>query len=173
MRLYSAIDRHREVWTWRTPRRLASLYAPVNPTKPPPYHSARQNGSLVIEVEADDWATLLERSALAVSDASCPIGNFDTWTARRVTARGGSPAEVLERWLTQVLDDMRTSGFLPALVEVERAEPARAAGIVRGGCVDLPAGCEPVGPLEAGTVEVDAADPGQPWRARFRVRRTP
>jgi SHS2 domain-containing protein len=127
----------------------------------------------VIEVEADDWATLLERSALAVSDAICPIGTFDTWTARRVTARGGSRAEVLEGWLRQVLDDVRTSGFLPALVEVERAEPARAAGIVRGGCVDLAAGREPVGPLEAGTVEVETADSGRPWRARFRVRRTP
>jgi SHS2 domain-containing protein len=146
----------------------------VNPTKPPPYRLAPQNGSLVIEVEAGDWASLLERSALAVSDAIQPIGTFDTWTARRVTARGGTPAEVLEGWLSQVLDDVRTSGFLPALVEVERAEGARASGVVRGGCIDL-ASCaprHPVGPLESGTVEVVPPEADGPWRARFRVRRT-
>jgi SHS2 domain-containing protein len=145
----------------------------VNPTHPPPYHVAPQNGSLVIEVEAADWASLLERSALAVSDAIQPIGTFDTWTARRVAVRGGSPSEILEGWLAQVLDDVRASGFLPALVEVERAEDARASGVVRGGCVDLAARPprHPVGSLEAGTVTVEPAVGSRPWRARFRVRR--
>ena len=110
-------------------------------------------------------------ATLSLSDAVVPIGRFETWTARRVSARGATPSETLGRWLESVLADWRAGGFLPSLVEIERAEPARAGGILRGGCVPAdgprPA-TDPTG-VVAGSVVVGPGVGGVPWLARFAV----
>jgi len=145
----------------------------VQPVERPPYRLATvTDGGTELEVEAPDWAALLGAAALALSDSVRPLGAFDTWTARRVSARGQSHGEVLEKWLAVVVEDANASGFLPVLAEVERAEEHRASGIHRGG---IPSDAE--GPptrrfaaVVTGSVRVEAAAPGRAWRAVFQVR---
>jgi SHS2 domain-containing protein len=144
----------------------------VHPVERPPYRLDVEHGVSRFEVDAADFAGLLAAAALALSDATRPLGRFDVWTARRVSVRGAGPSEVLERWLSTLLHDARESGFLPALIEVERAESARASGIHRGGIAS-----EDAGPAErqftavvAGSVVVEPGGPGRPWRAKFDAR---
>jgi SHS2 domain-containing protein len=145
----------------------------VQPVDRPPYRlTTRDDGSVAIDVEARDWPGLLGAAALALSDACRPLGVFDTWTARRVTARGKTHEEVLARWLATLLHDAAASGFLPALAEVERAEEHRASGIHRGGIAS-----EGDGPptrrlteVVDGTLRVEAGADGAPWRATFVAR---
>lgn len=142
----------------------------MNPIERPSYALSTEGKVATLSVEAPDWSRLLEIAALSLSDVVRPIGEFETWTARRVSVRGRTPVETLERWLESAVADWRHGGFLPSLVEVETAEPLRAAGIYRGGCVDpdepRPA-LDPSG-IVAGSVEVTPSPHG-PWRARFAV----
>lgn len=161
------------------PRNLAraskegTLYGlPVNPVERPAYRLLPSDAVARVDVEGADWPHLVAAAALALSDAVRPVGSFDTWTARRVSVRGAGHDEVLERWLGVLLADLAASGFLPAIVEIERADDARASGIHRGGIaadvVDPAAhGLRAVVP---GSVVVEPGDHGRPWRARFDAR---
>lgn len=155
-------------------RREGTLSLPVHPVDRPPYRLAPAPADALVRVhvEAPDWAGLVAAATLALSDAVRPLGSFETWSARRMNVRGDGHDDVLERWLTQVLADLAASGFLPAIVEFDRAEPSRAAGILRGG-----APAEDHGPaaralraLVPGSVVVEPAEGGRPWRARFDAR---
>jgi hypothetical protein len=137
----------------------------VNPIERPPYAAKPHPLGLEIEVTAADWPGLLAAALLAASDAVRPLGRFGTWTARRVAARGGG-SEVLAGWLAQLAGDFCATGFLPALVEVEKTGPAGASGVVRGGVEDA-AGAPPSFPLRAVPVSEVSVVPGAPWRARF------
>ena len=144
----------------------------MNPIEPPRYRRTPSGGDLQIEVTAADWPALLAAATLSLSDVVHPLGSFETWTARRMTAKGTGPTEVLEKWLRDVLEDHKTSGFLPALVEVEKAEPSRAVGIHRGGIegtgsTGMASGRTFV--LRAGKTSVTPASGGTPWEARFVV----
>lgn len=134
----------------------------MNPVERPPYVSRPHPLGLEVEVTAADRPGLLQAACLAASDAVRPLGAFGTWTARRVTGRGGAPA-VLSAWLAQIAADFQASGFLPALVEVEKADATAATGIFRGGAEDAPA----VFPLRAVPAEEVRVVEGSPWRARF------
>jgi SHS2 domain-containing protein len=150
-----------------------TLYAtPVNPVERPPYRLLPTDSVVRLDVEGADWPHLLAAAALALSDAIRPVGSFDTWTARRVAVRGATPAELLERWLGVLLSDLAVSGFLPAIVEIERAEATRATGIHRGGlAADLGGPAAPgLRTIVPGSVVVDVGDHGRPWRARFDAR---
>jgi SHS2 domain-containing protein len=144
----------------------------VNPNERPRYSVEVQGGVATLAVDAPDWPSLLSTAVLAVSDLIVPIGRFETWTARRVSARGAGPDETLYRVLESALVDWTEGGFLPSLVEVERAELVRVAGILRGGCLDpdgpRPA-IDPTG-IVPGSAVVTEGGPGGPWRARFRLR---
>jgi len=147
----------------------------VNPVERPLYRFLPTDAVVRLDVEGADWPHLLAATALALSDAVRPIGSFDTWTARRVAVRGASHAEVLERWLHVLLADLAVSGFLPAIVEIERAEPQRAGGIHRGGIAVEPsdavgAAAPGLHSIVPGSVVVEAGDDGRPWRARFEAR---
>lgn len=143
----------------------------VNPIERPSYSVEVQGGVATLAVDAPDWPSLLTTAVLAVSDLIVPIGRFETWTARRVSARGAAPSETLHRFLESALLDWTEGGFLPSLVEIEAAERGRAAGIFRGGCLDpdgpRPA-IDPTGLVPAATI-VTEGGAGSPWRARFRV----
>jgi SHS2 domain-containing protein len=137
----------------------------VNPIQPPRYKPTSADALLAIEVEAADWPSLLSAAALAVSDAIHPLGDFQTWTARRVTARGATNAAMLERWVATLLDDVNVSGFLPALVEIERTEPGRIAGVHRGGCVEEAGATHRFRGVVPGASTVTPGGDGEPWRA--------
>lgn len=137
----------------------------MNPIERPPYATKAHPLGLEIEVTAADWPSLLAAAVLAASDAVRPLGKFATWTARRVSGRGGS-SEVLAGWLTQLASDFRASGFLPALVEVEMTGPSGASGIIRGGAED-PLEVPTAFALRAVPASEVAVVPGAPWRARF------
>lgn len=147
----------------------------VQPVERPRYSLAADGDLVTIAVEAPTWAGLLEVAALAASDAVRPLGCFDVWTARRASARGGSPAAVLAHWVGVVLHDHEVSGFLPALVEVDRAEPHRAHAVLRGGVAPEAAGPPERRFLEvaAGLASVEEGRDGAPWRARFALRLAP
>lgn len=156
----------------RAPKEGTLYGTPVNPVERPPYRLLPTDALVRLDVEGADWPHLVAAAALALSDAVRPVGSFDTWTARRVSVRGATPEEVLERWLGVLLSDLAVSGFLPAIVEIERAEPTRAAGIHRGGlaadAVDPAAhGLRAIVP---GSVVVEPGDGGRSWRARFDAR---
>lgn len=144
----------------------------MNPVERPPYRLLPTDAVVRVDVEGADWPHLLAAAALALSDAVRPVGSFDTWTARRVSVRGAGPAEVLERWLGVLLCDLAVSGFLPAIVEIERAEPDRASGIHRGGIAADATDASARGLLAVvpGSVVVDVGEHGRPWRARFDAR---
>jgi hypothetical protein len=137
----------------------------VNPLERPLYVATPHPAGLEIEVTAPDWPALLAVSCLAASDAVRPLGRFGTWTARRVSGRGGAPA-VLSAWLATLAADFAASGFLPSLVEVDKADAALAAGIFRGGVEDA-ADVAPAFPLRAVPEAEVRVTPGAPWRARF------
>lgn len=137
----------------------------MNPIERPPYASRPHPSGLEIEVTAPDWPGLLSAAGLAASDAIRPLGRFGTWTARRVAGRGDAPA-VLSAWLGQIAADFRASGFLPALVEVEKAGAGAASGVFRGGTED-PGDAPPAFPLHAVPPEEVRVVEGSPWRARF------
>ena len=143
----------------------------MNPIERPRYAVEVSGQVATLAVDAPDWPALLTVAALALSDLVVPIGRFETWTARRVSARGRTASETLERWLESALADWRAGGFLPSLVEVETAEPLRAAGIFRGGRLDPdePRPATNPGDVVRGSVEVTAGSPSAPWRARFSV----
>ena len=82
---------------------------------------------------------------------------------------------MLERWLHVLLSDLAVSGFLPAIVELEHAEPHRAGGIHRGGIAGDPsdgvgAPAHGLRSIVPGSVVVDPGEDGRPWRARFDAR---
>ena len=137
----------------------------MNPVERPPYDLRPHPLGLEIEVSAPDWRGLLTAACLAASDAVRPLGRFGTWTARRVTGRGGAPA-VLSSWLAQLAADFTASGFLPALVELERVEDTAASGIFRGGAEDSGESA-PAFLLRAVPADEVRVTPGTPWRARF------
>jgi SHS2 domain-containing protein len=144
----------------------------VQPIERPAYRLDVVGGEARFAVEASGFGALIVAAALALSDAMRPVGSFDVWTARRVSVRGAGAVEVLERWLTLLLEDTEASGFLPALVEIERAEPTRASGIHRGGIAP-----DEEGPPERtlstvvpGSTVVEPGGAERPWRARFSVR---
>jgi len=143
----------------------------VNPIERPRYSVEVQGGVATLVVDAPDWPSLLSTAVLAVSDLIVPIGRFETWTARRVSARGADTSATLHRFLESALLDWTEGGFLPSLVELERAEAVRAGGIFRGGCLDpdgpRPA-IDPTGLVPDGTV-VTEGGPAAPWRARLRL----
>lgn len=147
----------------------------VQPVERPRYALAVEGDLATISVEAPTWAALLEGAVLAASDAVRPLGCFDVWTARRVTARGATPTAVVAQWVAAVVSDHESSGFLPALVEVDRAEPTRAHAILRGGVAPESAGAPERHVLEvaAGSVAVEEGRDGTPWRARFALRLAP
>lgn len=148
----------------------------MNPIEPPRYRRTPSGGDLQIDVTAADWPALLAAATLSLSDVVHPLGAFETWTARRMTAKGSGPSEVLEKWLHDVLEDHKRSGFLPALVEVEKAEPSRAVGIHRGGIEGSATTGTPTGRafvLRAGKTSVAPAADGAPWEARFVVGSSP
>jgi SHS2 domain-containing protein len=145
----------------------------VQPVERPPYRLETLTGGVIeIEVEAADWAGLLGAAALALSDALRPLGAFDTWTARRVSARGKTREEVLERWLGILVGDANSSGFLPVLAEVDRAEEHRASGIHRGGIAPETEGppARRVEAIVAGSVRVEPGEASRAWRAVFQAR---
>ena len=143
----------------------------VNPIERPSYAVDIRGSTATLSVEAPTFVALLSTAALAFSDVVVPIGNFETWTARRVSAKGRDATETLARWLESALADWREGGFLASLVEVERSELTRAAGIFRGGCRDADAPRPASNPVEivAGSVSVTPGDAGTPWKARFGV----
>lgn len=143
----------------------------MNPIERPRYSVEVQGGVATLAVDAPDWPSLLTTAVLAVSDLIVPIGRFETWTARRVSARAASPSETLHRVVESALIDWTEAGFLPSLVELDRAEPGRVAGILRGGCLDpdgpRPA-IDPKGIVADATVVTEGAG-GAPWKARLRL----
>lgn len=143
----------------------------MNPIERPRYAVDIRGSTATLSVEAPSWADLLSTAALAFSDFVVPIGNFQTWTARRVSAKGRDATETLARWLESAVADWREGAFLGSLVEVERSELTRASGIFRGGCRDADAPRPASNPLElvAGSVSVVPGDAVTPWRARFGV----
>jgi len=147
----------------------------VHPVDRPPYVLHVEGAQARFEVDAPSFSALLAASALALSDATRPLGQFEVWTARRVSVRGAGAVDVLEKWLGLVLHDVDASGFLPAIVEVERAEMTRASGIHRGG---IPS--EESGPSSRrfravvhGETVVEPGGAEKPWRARFSLRLAP
>jgi SHS2 domain-containing protein len=145
---------------------------PVQPVERPPYRLDLVGDEARFAVEASDFGALIVAAALAVSDAMRPLGSFDVWTARRVSVRGATAVEVLERWLQLLLEDTEASGFLPALVEIERADLTRASGIHRGGIAPDDEG-PPARALSTVVPAATVVEPGggdRPWRAQFSVR---
>lgn len=144
----------------------------MNPIERPVYGLTVRGAELDLEVSAADFPALVTAAVLSVSDAMRPLGEFQTWTARRVSARVHGHAAQLERWVKDSLDDWRTAGFLPALVELEHAEEGRLSGILRGGCVERsevhPA--HPIASVVHGSTVVTPGVDGGPWRARFTLR---
>jgi SHS2 domain-containing protein len=145
----------------------------VNPPEKPPYVLVPHTADLAFEVEANDWPGLLAAATLALSDVVRPLGSFDTWTNRRVAVKGADREEVLVAWLTEVLYLFESGGFLPALVEMDKADEHRASGILRGGCTD-PVADPPDRVVKAVThhdlhvVEGGGGGGGgTPWRARI------
>jgi hypothetical protein len=143
----------------------------VNPIERPSYTVDIRGSTATLSIEAPSFADLLLTAALAFSDFVVPIGTFQTWTARRVSAKGRNETETLSRWLDSALADWREGGFLASLVEVERSEATRAAGIFRGGCRDADAPRPASNPVEivTGSVSVTPGEAGTPWKARFGV----
>ena len=143
----------------------------MNPIERPPYVRRPHERGVAVEVEAPDWRGLLAAAALGLSDVIRPLGRFGTWTARRISAKAPGREAVMAHWLARVLLDHRETGFSTALVEVEKAEEGRAAGILRGGCID-PADDPPAfdaSDVPAEEVEVHPGPEGQAWKARFVV----
>jgi len=157
------------------PSQAARPYPRVNPIERPRYVTTPLGPDLAFDVEAADWAGLVTKVVLSISDALHPLGDFATWTARRVSAKGAGPDEILERIVATLLDDVATSGFLPALVEIEKADPSRFAGVNRGGCLEedgAPTGRRFRGVVPGATRVTPGAN-GTPWRARVVLRPSP
>ena len=144
----------------------------MNPIERPVYGLTVRGDELDVEISAPDWPALVTVAVLAVSDLRRPLGEFQTWTARRISARVHGCAPQLERWVKESLDDWKVAAFLPALVELEHAEEARLSGILRGGCIERdevnPA--HPVSAVVPGSTSVTPGGDGTPWRARFTLR---
>ena len=143
----------------------------MNPIERPRYAVDIRGSTATLTVEAESFAALLSTAALAFSDLVVPIGTFQTWTARRVSAKGRDVTETLARWLESAVADWREGAFLASLVEVEKSEATRASGIFRGGCrdPDAPRPASNPGALVAGSVSVTAGGAATPWKARFGV----
>lgn len=144
----------------------------MNPIERPVYGLTVRGEELDVEIAAPDWPALVTAAVLAVSDLRRPLGEFQTWTARRVSARVHGSSAQLERWVKESLDDWKVAGFLPALVELEHAEEGRLSGILRGGCIEAsdvhPA--HPIATVVPGSTVVTPGGGGAPWRARFTLR---
>ncbi len=143
----------------------------VNPIERPRYAVDIRGDVATVSVEAPNWPQLLATAVLALSDFVVPIGTFQTWTARRVSARGHDASETMTRWLESAVADWREGSFLASLVEVERSELIRATGIFRGGCRDAEAPKPASNPaaIVAGSVFLTPGDAGTAWKARFGV----
>lgn len=147
----------------------------MNPNERPRYSVELRGGTATLTVEAPDWAGLVTTALLAGSDLVVPVGTFQTWTARRLSARGETAGETLHAVLVSALADWTEGGFLTALVEPDVTDPRRVTAILRGGRVDPDdprPSVDPVG-LVAGATSVEVGGGDAPWRARFALRLAP
>jgi SHS2 domain-containing protein len=87
------------------------------------------------EVEAPEWATLLERAALVVAAEIVALDAVEARAALRLEVAAGDRAELLHDWLQTVLVRVQT-GFVPCEVTVEAASDTRVAATLRGEPLD-------------------------------------
>ncbi len=94
----------------------------------PVYEEIEHTADVGIVVRADGAAALFEKAALALYALMVDIGGVELRGDRIAVARGGSRAELLQAWLSEVLVLFSSEAFVAGEVVVEELH----AGVVRG-----------------------------------------
>ncbi len=133
---------------------------------PPLFHEIDHTADRAIVLEAWDETALFEKAALALFAIMVSPDGIELREDRRVAVAGTGWADVLQRWLAELLVLFSTDGFVAGDVVVDVARPEEVCGRVRGERFD-PRRHERYGEVKAVTHhELAVTRSGAGWQAR-------
>jgi SHS2 domain-containing protein len=132
----------------------------------PLFREIDHTGDRAIVIEAKDETALFEKAALALFAIMVSPDGIELREDRTVVVTGTGWADVLQRWLAELLVLFSADGFVVGEVVVEGARPEEVRGRVRGESFD-PRRHELYGEVKAVTYhELAVTQSGTGWRAR-------